>query len=100
MLMTEKEAAQKRCTPMASVIPLLLLREGAHDAATATGTVSPRCIGSACAQWCWFDYVNTDGVTFKVPNDSTAFTKGRATKGPTAVAAPGRGYCGLTGARE
>lgn len=102
MLMTEKEAKTKRCTPCASVAVLLYLSPEKWNEAVASDVVQTRCIGSACAQWCWYDYVDADGNTHFQPGNENQFLKGKARPSPItkSVAYPGRGYCGLTGARE
>lgn len=96
MIMSEEDAAKKRCTP---AIPVLLLDPEVRNGLGAGGLqVGLNCIGSKCAQWSWFDYVDAKGQTYRGNGDS--FTKGRASRTPGDVKqGPGRGYCGLTGSK-
>lgn len=97
--MTEEEASKKRCTP--ALVVLLMDQERRDGLAAAGKKIGVNCIGSACAQWTWFDYVDDKGRTWRpAPADGTEFTKGRATKDITRRECAGRGYCGLTGGRS
>lgn len=100
MLMTEEEAKKKRCTP--AMIILLLDPETKNGMAASGARVSGNCIGSACAQWTWYDYANEQGETFHNPG-AEKFHKGRATlpsDRKTLKPSPARGYCGLTGSKS
>lgn len=49
-VMTEAQAANTRCTPMAASLVTLHLEHGRFDSAIAAGQ-STRCIGAKCQQW-------------------------------------------------
>lgn len=104
MIMTEEEAAKKRCTPMA-VIQLMDLERLQGLQATGAAVACSTCIGSACAQWCWYDYANKDGKTFFAkgePLERANFHKGKSSPGKEieTESRPARGYCGLTGSKD
>lgn len=104
VIMTEKEADQKRCTPSLIVQLMDLERLNALQAAGhPSGSTS--CIGSRCAQWCWYDYANKEGVTFFPKNEALEranYHKGKSSPGKEVETEPrpARGYCGLTGSKE
>jgi hypothetical protein len=101
---TEAEFSKKRCT---LALPLLIARAinfESMNAAMARENVSLalNCIGSKCAQWCWYDYANDVGETHFLSGSREQFQKGRRDPSSvgTMVKVPARGYCGLTGGRE
>lgn len=102
MIMTEKEAGEKRC-PINS-ITLLVARAVNPDAVQAdiANGIAPssRCAGSRCALWAWFDYANEAGETFADPKAAMHFSRGKREPIVSGmIARPARGYCGL-GAKE
>lgn len=105
MLFTEKEAERKRCTV---AIPIMLLDRERRDALAAGGMeVGTTCIGSKCAQWCWYDYANKEGKTYFPKGEAPEranFHKGKAFPSPDQEKNPSeervaRGYCGFTGSK-
>lgn len=103
MLLTEAEAAKKRCTP--ALVILLMPKVERNGMAAAGAEVGSSCIGSRCAQWCWYDYANEAGKTFFQKGEDMEranFHRGRRSpsKQVESEERPARGYCGLTGSRE
>jgi hypothetical protein len=106
MIGTEAQFSEKRCT--LAMVMFVVPREERDNLASGRGDTwrdaTTKCIGSRCAQWCWYDYVDAQGNTNFVTEASArdGSIKGRRTRGTTGsnVTVPARGYCGLTGSRE
>jgi hypothetical protein len=106
MIGTEKEFAEKRCT-LAMVMFVVpsdernKLAAGGGDTWRDTAT---KCIGSRCAQWCWYDYANAQGKSYFINEAASRdFHKGRrepSSTGGVRLELPARGYCGLTMGRD
>lgn len=93
MILTDKEAATKRCTPG---LILLLMEPERRDGLTAAGAeVGTNCIGSKCMQWLYWDYVGADGKSYIMPGAAPQ-SKGRSTPSHSGAKeiAP-RGFCSL-----
>ena len=105
MILTEAEARSRRCTP--ALIIKLIPAEQLNAQQARDENVSGNCIGSACMQWCFFDYQDGEGQTWretKPGTDPLLFNlhhRGRSMQTDSKfVRVPARGYCGLTGSRE
>jgi hypothetical protein len=104
---TEAEFHKKRCTPALQVLIARAINFESYQASVVSENVSVglNCVGSKCAQWCWYDYANDAGRTFFLnESQSREFMKGRRSPHVTGqqnnFEMPARGYCGLTGTRE
>lgn len=98
MIGTEKEFAKKRCT----ISLVLLAVPDPEDRSGMLASGQTKCIGSACAQWHWYDYADNEGNTHFAAGVSR-FTRGKlsASSSDSHVdKVPARGYCGMTGTRE
>jgi hypothetical protein len=100
---TEAEFSKKRCTMALGVLIARAINYESYSAAVVSENIGVglNCIGSKCAQWCWYDYATATGETHLSLHHND-FNKGRReyTPGVTGDAVPARGYCGLTGSRE
>jgi len=87
VLLTEQEAATKRCTQ--ALVVLIMEAERLSGLQARTENVSTKCIGSACMNWRWYK-----------PNSGGHFGKYGPTAEPSdtkANVSQVRGYCGLAG---
>jgi hypothetical protein len=101
---TEAEFRTKRCTPALALLVARAVNFESYQASVVSENVGVglNCIGSKCAQWCWYDYANAQGEThFANEGAAQLFQRGRRSSvGDSAMRVPARGYCGLTGSRE
>lgn len=104
MIGTEADFAKKRCTPALALLVARAVNFESYQASVISeqASLSLNCIGSQCAQWCWYDYVDAEGNTHFLSGSREPFQKGRrdANAVGTTITVPARGYCGLTGSRD